>query len=65
MYQGKYAIICKLNMHKYAKNMQRPQGLSPVHLYAQNMHKICTKYARYVSIKVICKICKNIHSPLC
>ena len=49
------------NMHKICKNMQWPRGMSPVHLYAF----ICTKYARYVRMKVICKICKNMHSPLC
>ena len=32
-----------------------------MHLYAKNTQK----YARYVSMKVICKICKNMHSPLC
>ena len=30
-----------------------------MHLYAQNMQK----YARYVSMKFICNICKNMHSP--
>ena len=32
-----------------------------MHLYALNMQK----YARYVSMKGICKICKNMHSLLC
>ena len=60
-----YAEICtrinmplytNLNMHKYAKNMQKyakicsePISISPIHSYAF----ICTKYAK------ICKICKH------
>ena len=61
MHKGKYAITCKLKYAKICKNMQWCRAMSPVHLYAF----ICTKYARYVSMKVMCKICKNMHSPLC
>ena len=42
-----------------------PISISPMHSYAF----ICSKYAKnmqkYVSMKVICNICKNRHSPLC
>ena len=71
MHKDKYAITRKFKYAKYAKNMQKyakicsdPISISPVHsyaLYAQNMQK----YARYVSMKAICNICKNMHSPLC
>ena len=50
------------NMHKYAVAL----SMSPVHLYAF-IRKKYAKYARYVSMQVMCKICKNMHSesPLC
>ena len=32
-----------------------------MHLYALNMQK----YAKYVSMKVMCNTCKNMHFPLC
>ena len=36
-------------------------SMSPLHLNAKNMQK----YARYVSMKFICKIWINMHPPLC
>ena len=46
--------IC--SKHKIFKNMQCPRSMSPLHLCA----KICEKkYARYVSMKLICKICST------
>ena len=52
-------------MHKICKNMQKyakPHKYFSYAFICIYMHKICTKYARYVSMKVICNICKNMHS---
>ena len=47
-------------MQQYAHGSD-PISISPMHLYARDMQK----YARYVSMKFVCKKCKNMHSPLC
>jgi len=55
-------------MPKYAENMPK-YAVSPHNLllcenmqkYAENMKK----YAKYAILKNICKICKNMHPPLC
>ena len=47
-------------MHKYAKNMQWPQK----YVSCAFICKKYGKYARHVSMKVISKICKNMHPPL-
>ena len=64
-------FYANLNMQKYVQNMQKQavtpsalRNISSMHSYAF----ICIymqKYARYVSMKVKCKICKNMHTPLC
>ena len=62
-------VYANLNVHKYAQNVHKyanicsdPISISPaLHSYSQNMQK----YSRYVIMKVLCKICKNMHSPLC
>ena len=71
MHKGKFAIICKIklciNIFKICSNMQQ-DAVTPkvcllciyMYLYAKNMQK----YARYVKMKVICRIRKNVHFPL-
>ena len=52
-------------MHKYAKICSGPEACL-MYIYMPKICKNMQKFARYVSMKVICKICKNImHSPLC
>ena len=72
--QGKICHLCKFNIHKYSvctkyakicKNMQWPHKYFSPAFICIYMHNICKKYARYVSIKFICNISKNMHSPLC
>ena len=72
-YIHKYVIrnICKYihlkictNMHNYAKNMQNmhvPHHYGPDENICKNIQKICKKYAKYAGIKLIFKICKNMH----
>ena len=53
---------------KYAKNMQKyafTPRISIVRNIMQNMRKICKnmqKYAKCVSMKFVCKICRSLHS---
>ena len=63
----KYAQICNkyaINMHKYATICK-----ALVHCKTgKNMQIICTnmhKYALYAIKDFICRICMNMHSPLC
>ena len=52
-------------MQKYAKICSDPISISPMHSYAFLCTKYAKKIAKYVSMKIICNICKNMHSPLC
>ena len=66
----KYAQICT-NMQKYAKNMHKYATICKASVHCKtgkNMQIICTnmhKYAIYAIKDLICRICTNIHSPLC
>ena len=56
-------------MRKYAENMQNyalttgPRNIDPKENYAKYA-KDMKKYAKLVSMKFICKICRNLHPPL-
>ena len=45
------------------KKCSGPRSMSPLHLYA-TICKNMPKYARYVSMKFMCMICKNVHPTL-
>ena len=62
-------------MHKYA-NLQNickiyaiicinPTSMDLKRKYAKKYAKNMQLYAKYVVMKYICKICRNLHSPLC
>ena len=63
MHNCKYAIICKLKyaqiFTKYAQICKNMQRLSIGPLCMPLIKKNMQKYARYVSMEVICKIWKN------
>ena len=58
----KYAIICKIykNMQKYAAQFVPQKDAKICKLYACYMQK----HAKYAITIFICKICKNMHSPV-
>ena len=68
MYWINMPLYANLNMHLYAKNMQKYAKICSDCIHISSMQSyafICKKYAH------ICKICKheiymqNMHSPLC
>ena len=66
-YAQKYAQICKKYAKKYAKICNNMQGLGTMQnrqKYANYMHKYA-QYAIYAIKDFICRICTNMHSPLC
>ena len=55
-------------MQKYAKNMHKYAASTGMFVLCKNMQKYAKnmqKYAKYAALKNICKICKNMHPPLC
>ena len=60
--QIKYAKLCKNLQHSLCdRNMQKLEYAKICKLYACYMQK----YAKYAITICICKISKNMHSPVC